>query len=269
MQLIGLLIIVNTLILGAWWVASGRPHSVGAGFVCLLAVFAGIVLMVLDRATEISIKGVGTIKAAVEQVSQDAKQIAEIRERIENQSATVNLVAREASEAKKLVQEASQLLAFTTTVVAAQTDDRVAFDKLNAWADDKSDPFSSRALEAWQSIFDEHCEGRYQTNLDKGLVWPQGIDPSKLTLAELGKIYQSAPSNLKPGLIEYIWKRRDDITKTDRMQFLIGIIQHDGSLKAVEYAGRYFAQGMGQPRVKPMLVDYFVKWWEENKDTNQ
>lgn len=289
-QVIGILLVLASIGGTAWWVGTGRPHSKRMISVCLIAVFAGIFLVLQDRAIEVTLTGFGTIKAAREQATMDAEQVAQIRKRVEAQSATVDLVAQQAAESKKLLDELSQkseladqrlsevgetlkqasrtvselqlVTDFTTTVVAAQNDDRRAFDQLRAWADDKSYPFSSRAQQAWETVLNDHAQPFYTSNLS--FPWRKGLDPSALSLSDLGGTYKSIPSFLKPALIEYIWKR-EDILKKNRMQFLIGVIQNDRSLKAVEYAGRFFV-GAAELQVKPLATEYMQAWWGNNKE---
>jgi chromosome segregation ATPase len=189
MKLIGILLVLNSIALTAWWITSQNNHKPMVITLCLIAVFAGLVLIFQDRITELTVKGVGTIKAATDQVQTDAKTVADLKERVENQSATVNLVAKEASKAKEISEEvadknrqaeeklnildeaitkATATLAnldaateFTMTVVAAQNDDRNAYDTLKKWSEDKKNPFSSRAAQAWSTIFESHNEPIY------------------------------------------------------------------------------------------------------------
>ncbi len=165
-------------------------------------------------------------------------------------------------EASKTLSELQLAIEFTMTVIAAQSDDRKAFDQLQAWADDKSYPFSSRAEQVWNTVLDEQAKpwsiGGFK------VPWREGVDPSKLTFEDLRQNYGSAPSYLKPGLLEYIWNRQD-ILKKDRMQFLVDVMQYDASLTAVEYAGRFF-DSEANLSYKPLHVKGFLKWWEESKD---
>ncbi len=96
--------------------------------------------------------------------------------------------------------------------------------------------------------------------------WNEGVDPLKLSLAELGQAFRSAPPHIRLGVLEFTWEKRTDISKIDRLQFLADILRSDESLQVVEYAGRYFAQGTGD-KLKPIAIDAHLKWWEENKDS--
>ncbi len=73
-------------------------------FACLLAVFSGLALILLDRVTDFTVPGIGTIHAITEQAITDAKTVADLKSRVENQSATVDLIASQAAKANELSQ---------------------------------------------------------------------------------------------------------------------------------------------------------------------
>lgn len=293
MQTFGVILVFGSLAGTAWWVGTSRPHKGFMISICLIAVFAGSFFVVQERAVEITFKGLGTIKAAAEQAVLDANEVNQIKKRAAAQSATIDLVVQQAGESKRLVEELSQTSAvaeqrlgtiektseraskvlseleqatqFTMTVIAAQTDDRKAFDQLVTWAKVKSHPFSSRAGQAWGMILDQHNPPFVRIGK---VPWPDRIDdPSKLTFQQLRQGYESALVFVKPALIAYISKRQD-IPKKDRMQFLADVIEHDESLKAVEYAGRYFMKEAGL-KFKPLAVTPILEWWRNNKNTIQ
>src|SRR3990167_2119051 len=97
-QLIGLLLVANSLAFTTWWVATGQPGRGYAVALCLMSVFAGVFLMIRDRALEITVKEIGNIKAVAEQANVDARQIAAIRDQVSGQRATLDLVAEQARE---------------------------------------------------------------------------------------------------------------------------------------------------------------------------
>lgn len=51
MQFVGLLLIVNSLVGGAWWIATGRPQLVAAPL-CIAALAGGVYLMAHSRSPE-------------------------------------------------------------------------------------------------------------------------------------------------------------------------------------------------------------------------
>ena len=289
MKLIGILLVLNSIALTAWWITTQNNHKGIAISLCLIAVFAGLALVLQDRITELTVKGVGTIKAATEQVQSNASTVAELKKRVENQSATVDLVAKEASKAKAISEEVADknkraeekldtldkaitkanatlnnldtATEFTMTVVAAQNDDRMAFDMLKKWSEDKNNRFSAKATQAWSTVFESHNKPYFISGLT--VPWNEGFDPSKLSLPELAQQYTNAPAQLKPAFLEYIWKR-DDISKVERLDFMIKIMKQDSSLNAVEYAGRFFTSGTDQ-KIKPLAVEYLVEWWKNHR----
>jgi hypothetical protein len=289
MRLLGILLIGNSLVLTAYWVTAEGTHKAGAILVCLIAVFAGLALTFHERITELSIKDVGTIKVAAKQAQADAAMITELKNRVEAQSATVDLVADQATKAKQLSQEladknkiAEEKLAtldtaiveaqeslsnlesaseYHSTFLAAQGDDREAYDRLKEWAEDESYPFRFQAEQAWNKILDDHSQMMFT---ERTISWKEGVDPSGFTLTDLRDEYQGASTDLKPAFIGYIWKR-EDIPEGERLAFLVEVLGTDKSLKACEYAGRYFKEGT-ELKVKPLAIDDMLDWWEENKD---
>lgn len=289
MKLIGILLVINALVVTAWQVANnGGGKFVIA--VCMIAVFTGLVLTFQDRITELTIKGVGTLKAATEEAEIKLGAIERIKARIESQSATIDLVAKDARDARQLTdeiktkseeverkvvaldntlerankntKELSAVLEFTNTVVAAQSDDRNAFDKLATWAGDPSFHYAKEAGQAYVKIMDDHSSGMYSTGFT--VPWNEGVDPSKFDIQALKAVYVVSADQMKPALIEYVWSR-NDWKKQSRLDFLMDIIRRDSSLKAVEYAGRYFTIGTNL-KIKPVAIDYLSKWWTDHRD---
>ncbi len=278
MKLIGIALILNTLGLTFWWIATDQSSKGWALSVCGLAVFAGFALVFSDRLTELTVKGVGTIKAATEQVVADAKTVGDLKQRVENQSATVDLVAKQAamakalseqveeqnkraseklasldksaSEARNVLNETKSLLEFTELIVAAQSDDRAAFDKLRRISEDTSSPFSGRAQQAWRTIFEAHSSPMARGGFV--VPWKPGIDPAKFSLTDLEREFKQAPEQVKLALLEYI-ANRSDFPKVERVDFLLRILKTDANLTVAEYAGRNFTTVAGL-QIKPLAI---------------
>lgn len=263
--------------------------SSGGIWLCTFAVFVGLLLTFQDRLTEFTITGIGSMKATVEKAKSDAEEVEAIRKRIETQSATVDLIAKEASEAKELVEDVSRknqdaakkletldasiekgnravselqaISEFSSTVIEAQNDDRRSFDHLQEWSRDTSYPFRDKAQKAWEKIFSDHSSPMYVSGFE--VPWVEGVDPSSLTLSDLAKDFVTAPTQVRVALLEFIWKR-EDLPKVQRLDFLIEVMQKDASLKVCEYAGRYFTQTTDQ-KIKPLAVEYLSEWWKTHR----
>ncbi len=292
LKLVGVLLIIGALASTTWWVIGEHPHKKWAFTLCLAAMFGGAFLVKQETVTELTVKGIGTMKSVVEQASADANTISDLKTRVEGQSATVDLIAKEAADAKLLVNDLadknsraekklSQLdksisdgdlavkelqlyTQFNTTVLAAQNNDRRAYDRLWIWAEDSSFRFQRAAGQAAQTIMDQHDPRMVTAGFN--VSWNEGVDPQQLSLAELWQVFRSAPPHIRLGVLEYVWEKRPDISKRDRLQFLADVLSHDENLQVVEYAGRYFAQGTGD-KLKPIAIGPHLKWWEQNKDS--
>lgn len=291
-KLIGFTILIFDVIFGLYWAARGKPHNEQVRATCFAIGFLAIILIIASYFTETEISTpLGTLKGTVEKIKTDAKQIEEVRKRIEAQSATVDLVAKQASESKalyeelngkmsivnkkieeleKIIKEASKtssdlqiISEFTMIVTAAQNDDRGAFDQLKKWSEDKNYQLNSFANKAVKKIIDLHNPPLFMSEFR--IPWKDNVDPNKLTLAELKEVYKRS-GDLKPAILEFIWKKRKDIPKKEKMQFLIDLMKEEKSLTTLEYVGRYFAEG-ADLKIKPLAVEYFLDWWEKNKES--
>lgn len=91
MQFVGLLLIVNSLAGGAWWVATGRPQATVLP-ICVAALAAGVFLIVHDRATSPP-RTAGTTPAQAGGSDELAHQIAEAKtllQHLEDQTASAD-----------------------------------------------------------------------------------------------------------------------------------------------------------------------------------
>lgn len=90
MQFVGLLLIVNSLLGGAWWVASGRPQMVVLP-VCVAAMTAGVFLVIHDRTTATATRGVSTSQAAgSDELGQQITEAKTILADLEDQTAAAD-----------------------------------------------------------------------------------------------------------------------------------------------------------------------------------
>ncbi len=292
MKFIGILLIINSIAASAWWITTHGTYKGSVLTLCSLAVFAGLALILYDRITELSVNGIGTIKAAVNQATADANVVAELKTRVEGQSATVDLVAKEAADAKQLVNDLSEkntkaeeklsqldisikegkiavkelqiYILFNRVVLAAKNDSRRAYDQLWAWSRDSSYLLQKDATQTIQTLVDQHDPKMTITNTSVSLN--DGTNLSTLSLPLLRTAMLSSPPNIRRCVVEFVWKKRTDISKKDRLEFLIDVIRNDESLLVVEYAGRYFEKGTDD-KFKPLATEKHLEWWEKNKNT--
>lgn len=260
--ILGIFIILSALGFAIYWAAGNHPHKAWVIPLCIVVIIVGMFFTLHDRAIEITFKGVGTIKAAAEQATIDANTIAEIKNRIEAQSATVDLVAQSASEAKNQLTELKSITDFSKTVIAAQNDDRYAFNQLLLWLDDKSFPFQKEAANAVILI-----RANYGGPIIPGHMnfpWPKGLDNTKLNIEQLKKIYKDSAEIYHTDLVEFI-TTNSTFSRKDKMAFCIEVLNDDKSLLATSYAGKFFSKE-ANIEWKHFIVKPLLDWWKENKD---
>jgi len=294
MKILGLLIILNTLVLTGWWVSTDHPYKSWVVAICIIALFVGTFMILQDRAIEVSFKGVGTIKAAAQQAMTDATVIADIKNRVESQGATVDLVAKSAKEAKKLVGELEeksestdknlselnktmtkasvalekieQITDIATTILAAQNENWEAFDQLAKWVEDKSFPLRDTAANAYLKVRLSYVERTTDPGYLK-INWVEGVDPNSLPLSRLVQNYSKLNSVYHPHFVNVVWGR-SDIPKKDRMAFLIQVLTDSNSICARHFAGKYFVAAAGDADLKwkPFEIEPLLNWWKAHNN---
>jgi chromosome segregation ATPase len=107
---IGLAFMVLGASMGIFWLFRRKSQFKAVLWFCGSLIVAGLCLCLYTRITEVQFLG-ATIKAAAQQATIDAKVVAEIRARTEAQSATIDLIAKEASDAHQKLIEIDRAIA--------------------------------------------------------------------------------------------------------------------------------------------------------------
>lgn len=174
----------------------------------------------------------------------------------------LNQVTETQQQSSKTLRGLEKKTEFTMIAIAAQTDDREAFDKLSSWSTDSSFPFSDIANKTKIRIRASY--GGIATPGYLNIQWKEGIDPEKLDFSVLRKEYDSIPPQYHTSLLKFIWERRD-FSKKDRMQFLIDVLTKEKSLTATYYAGKFFSKE-ASIKWNPFVINPLLNWWKENKN---
>lgn len=167
---------------------------------------------------------------------------------------------REVAKTAASLKELKAVSDFSTVVVAAQSNDRSAFEQLRTWADDKNSPHQERAFQVFRKVMEDHNRLAFDV---VDIPWREGVDPSKLPIRELTSLYNDA-GVYKRSVIKYVWERKD-IPKREKMQFLVNVIKEEKNLTFLEYAGRKFLQESKQ-QVFPIAYWEHLNWWDAHKD---
>lgn len=295
MKLLGLLMIINSLILTGFWLIGENTHKGWVVTICIIFIFVGMFFILQDRAIEISLKGIGTIKAAAKQATVDAELIDSIKQRIEAQRSTIDLVAKSADEAKALSTEARQLTKdvsekneqlddlynqaqkkqkeleeiteISRLVIAVENDSRQAFNKLKQTLDSNS-KFRELTINA---IIKARTAYRV---IEPGYViidWDKlGLDPKKLNIEQFRQVYSKASVAYHSNIVNLI-KESGIIPNKEKMKFFVNVLKDDDSLMATFYAGKFFSELTQDKNLvwEPYNIDPLLKWWDANNDKVQ
>ena len=195
----------------------------------------------------------------------------EIRQRVEKLDADSKQTHKTESELRTTIAEARELLAeldeqsaFTMAVVAAQNDDRSAFEKLKKWASDPKNRMQGEARNIVQAITTSYYDPQNSKNYSY-VNWPETIKPESLNIQEIEQIWKTGiSSELAKGFIDNVWGNTN-ITKVQKLSFLYSVIEKDSrnSLLAANRAA-YLLAGELKANYNPTFIysDIESKWAE-------
>jgi len=104
MKYIGALLLINVVLVAAYFLfATGVDHKRIIAFAGV-GLGIGVAIMLCDRLTGVKIPGFAEMTSTVEQAKADANEISAIKDRVEAQSATVDLIAKQAASTVEQLQ---------------------------------------------------------------------------------------------------------------------------------------------------------------------
>jgi hypothetical protein len=170
------------------------------------------------------------------------------------------------AEVKKTTEEVKKQSDFVITVLAAQSDDREAFEKIQFWANDTNFPLQDQAKSAEFNIIKSHAGFNDPHML---LNWPDGLDPSKMSIEDIRSNWRQLPSQFARAYVEFVWKH-DNITKEQKLIFLHDALKDSrGSLQAANWAANTLEKEAKIEYKSPFDFSRIEKWWVEREDTSQ
>lgn len=250
--------------------------------------FVGFLLLEKDSITHIEISKLGSVDQVVDKIKVSAKTVEDLKTRVENQSATVDAIARQSADAEALSKSASlqatearkklevvnelvekassstlelnKSIEFANLVLEAESDDRTAFDTLVKIGADASDQRALLAQKVTKSVSIAHSN---PISYSYPLSWQPGVDPSKRSFDEIVLGFQSLPDDTKIGVIQYLGQR-DDFSKIQRLDFIFAVFNTDKNLRVVEYAGRVI-DSLTQQKFIPIPTSFLDEWWSKHR----
>lgn len=222
LQLIGVLIIVNSLTCAGWFVAHDKTLGAGGIALVVFSIVAGLALIFNEKAVEISFGKIATLKAAAQQATTDAKEIAAVRQRVEAQAATLDLVAKESADAKRLLgslreenknaDEKLKLLDQKTAEIYRLPDGRTRmgnmitgnpsvlqeqFDRMITFYKDKKFEDAYAAAKVGIKTFEDSKKAEQGVSMSAGSVNPEAVAVLYSVGAELAQRFSEHPKALE------------------------------------------------------------------------
>jgi len=262
-QVTGIFLILLAIGILIYWLVTGRRSKPLLKFVCVFIAAMGFLLILKDKLVEVTLKDWLTIKTSAAEATADAKTIADIKQQVLNQRATIDLVATDAQAAKYLSEQASNKIVlaeqklrdlddaiqkandslkkldaateFTLLVTKAEGGNRAAFFKL----EHMQFATTSVADSAKDVIAAIIAKVELETVLIGQLGWSWGnfgIDPQRASLQQLKEHYFQTYANSPNGrynTIKLIFNE-DRFSELERFDFLATVLQQENDLEVLQ-----------------------------------
>jgi hypothetical protein len=266
LQFVGVMVMLNALALGVFF-AVHKELGLKSGALCLVMVFVGFGLLLNERATEITMTGVGTIKAVTTKAIGDAKAIEQLRIDLDAQQTgmteKLNQITKTLADATATNRRLEERADFVSLLTSALFGSRKDYERLVAMSRDTSSKFqveASRVVATVGMLFVYNPLGpKYSIDVKPG------VDIAKVSIADFTASYPVVHRYQRPAFIECLGNRTD-LPLREKMEFLLKTIQTDDDLRSVMTAGHFFAQAAKIPETTTDF-NLYSEWWETNKDT--
>lgn len=198
-------------------------------------------------------------------ISDTEKIIEDLQQNYNLSKSTLTRIQNILSETEDRLKQVESLSEFQVTLLKSQNGDRKAYNRLGSLLKDENFPYQELAYSAFISIREEYVWKNKMPYVTPRALFKDNIDPNTLSIdAFVREYFDFIGTEQRPGWVKYIWKR-EDFQKSDRIDFLISVLQDDNNLDAVNLAGRFLSE---ETKIKwnPFQIEPFVEWWGKNKE---
>lgn len=291
MRVIGIFILLNTAAAATYLLVATTTESKRILMLSAVGLAIGVAFFIADRVTGVKLGGVAEIQAATSRAISGAESVEAIKKEVESHRDSISLIARDANsaheklgevnsalsnankeigglkdlqkEAEKKLSQLSAYSEFYDLSLGVRSDNRQAFDRILQIATSKDD---FRKTMAERTLSNLPKEVEHMNLLEYQIDWQSAnIDPSKASLQEFIKLYNSHPPIFQTKIMDAVWGS-SVIPKKDKIAFLIEIIQSTPSLRCLDFACRKLNE---ETKVGKNFVlwESYTEWWNRNKDS--
>ncbi len=168
-------------------------------------------------------------------------------------------------EVRKTIEAGKKQSDFVITILAAQSDNRKAFEKLRLWSIDSTFPLQEQAKSAVLNVINSYAINDAHMRLH----WPPEFDSLKMSIEDIRAKWNGLPTRSARAYVEFVWNHHN-ITKEQKLTFLNDALKDSrGSLQAADWAAETLAKEAKVNYNTPFNFSKIEEWWEKRGKTNQ
>lgn len=198
------------------------------------------------------------IRLRVEKLDEDSKQNLKTETELKNTLA----------EARELLTKLDEQASFIMTALAAQNDDRSAYEQLEQWSKDTKHKFHSEAAMVIKTIQLNYSE-RMLGKSYRSLSWKDEAKANAFDQDIILYNWSVLPrSDVAPAYVEFVWAHTN-MTKEQKLHFLHSVVKNSrNSLQAADRAAELLSAELKAKYNPPFDFSDINLKWEERLKTN-
>jgi hypothetical protein len=194
--------------------------------------------------------------------------ISHLNENIQDTRTTETELKSTLEDARKTLDEVKMQSDFMMTVLAAQSDNRIAYDKLNKWAAMPEFLLREQAASVRDDILRSYS-GWMGDRPYKAIEWPSEVKAKDFTITKIRELWLTIPSDRARAFVEFVWKHKG-LTVEERLLFLHDTLADSrGSLQAADKTGRILSEHAKVKYNPPFDFSNIEKWWKERSQASK
>jgi DNA/RNA endonuclease YhcR with UshA esterase domain len=193
-------------------------------------------------------------------------QLRVVRESVPHNIGTnLQAVLVNAKETLKRLDEQSD---FILTVLAAEADDRGAYEKLIEWSENPDFKFRDQAFKAVEEVQISHVTSVFNDRPYMKFDWIDGDNHDSWNMNQIEARWQAVSPELARAYLEFVWGATN-INKEQKLAFVHSVLTNSrNSLQAADRAAHLLSEELKAKYNPPFIYDDIENKWQEYLKTN-
>jgi len=170
--------------------------------------------------------------------------------------------------AKETLKRFNEQSNFILTMLAAEADDRGAYEKLMAWSENPDFKFRDQAVKAVEKVQASHVTSVFNDRPYIKFDWIDGDNHDSWNMNQIEARWHAVSPELARAYLEFVWGATN-INKEQKLAFVHSVLTNSrNSLQAANRAAHLLSNELKAKYNSPFIYDDIENKWQEYLKTN-